>query len=250
MRKFAWFFLWLVLAAIPALAQDAPPQDAPPPQDSTPQSTTPPSSSSQTQPEAGETTPKKKTSTLFLPKHEIYAGFVHRSVSTIGNFPKAGLNGWTGSFDDNWKTWLGFIGELQGVYATIGVTGGGTEHPSVYTLMAGPQFFPLKHHKVTPFGHFLYGEGFYRLATDAYGGYPYTVTTQFSSAWEGGGGLDLHIKPNWSVRLVQFDYVSTHFKSAMVGTTTTGSGSSSGGNPNSQGGYRLSFGVIRYFGKR
>jgi hypothetical protein len=229
MKKFAGFFALLLLAVVPAVAQDAPSQNTPPPQDSTSQST----SSSQTTPEASPPE-KKPISTLFTPKYELSAGFAHRSFYTTG-LPKIGMYGAYGSFAYNWKRWLGFEGEIQAVYKTINVTNGGTEKPSVYTALVGPQIYPFKHHKLSPFGHFLYGEGYYREAIGSYSGFPSTVNTYFSRSWEGGGGLDVHLWPKWSVR-AGFDYGSTSF--------------GSGGGSGSQGGYRISIGMVRYFGER
>jgi hypothetical protein len=236
MRKVAGLFALMLLVAIGAVAQDAPPQDNTPPQDTSSQSS---SSSSQTAPEENQK-PEKKPSSLFSPKYEISGGYAHRSFYTTG-YPKIGMNGWYGSFDYNWRSWLGFQGEAQGMYKTITSPAAATEMPSLYTLMAGPEIFPFKHHKLTPFGHFLYGEGYYRDAFGAYGGIGSAVNTYFSHAWEGGGGLDVHIKPHWSVR-GGFDYGSTHFTAS---SSSGGSGSSVG-----QGSIRFSFGFVYYFRKR
>lgn len=238
MKKFAGLFALILLMAIPALAQDAPSQDTPP-QDTSSQSSSS-SSSSQTTPEENQK-PEKKVSTRFSPKYEISAGYSHRSFYVTG-YPKIGMNGWVGSFDYDWKQWLGFEGEAQGVYKTITSPVAATETPSLYTIMGGPQIFPFRHHKLTPFGHFLYGEAYYRDAFGAYGGIGSALNTYFSHAWEGGGGLDVHIKPHWSVRGM-FDYGSTHF------TARSSSGGSSG-STSGQGSYRVSVGLVYYFGER
>jgi hypothetical protein len=227
MKKFAGLFVLLVLVVVTATAQDAPSQDTPP-QDTSSQST---SSSSQTTPDQKA----EKKSSAFSPKYEISAGFAHRSFGETGA-QKIGMNGWDGSFVDNWKHLLGFEGEIQGVYKTISSTAAATATPSLYTAMAGPRIYPFRHHKLSPFGHFLYGEGYYRQAFGPYGGFGSRVTNFFSHAWEGGGGLDVHIKPQWSVR-GGFDYGSTRF------------GSSSGG-VSSQGSYRISVGLVHYIGER
>ncbi|MGC2330557.1 MAG: hypothetical protein WA581_03820 [Candidatus Acidiferrales bacterium] len=226
MKKFAGLFVLLVLVVVPAVAQDAPSQDSPS------QSTS--SSSSQTTPDENQK-PEKKPSSQFSPKYEISAGYAHRSYYTAGS-AKIGMNGWVGSFDYNWRTWLGFEGEIQGVYKTIYYVDAATAMPSIYTIMAGPQLFPFRHHKYTPFGHVLFGEGYYRQAFGPYGGFGSSETDYFSHAWEAGGGLDVHIKPHWSVRGM-FDYGSTHFGSSSSGST-------------GQGSYRFSVGMVYYFGKK
>jgi hypothetical protein len=228
MKKFAGIFVLLLLVAIPAVAQDAPSQD------SSSQSSSS-SSSSQAAPEENQQA-EKKVSSLFSPTYEISAGYSHRSFYTTG-LPKVGMNGWFGSFAYDWKSWLAAEAEVQGVYKTIPVTGGGTENPSLYTILAGPQIYPFKHHKLSPFGHFLYGEGYYRLMIGPYGGFGSSLTTYFSHSWETGGGLDVHIKPHWSVRGM-FDYGSTHFHSGSSGSTA------------GQGSYRVAVGIVYYIGEK
>ncbi|HTX16281.1 MAG TPA: hypothetical protein VMD77_13370 [Candidatus Baltobacteraceae bacterium] len=235
MKKFAGLFVLLMLVVVAAAAQDAPPQETPPPDSSSQSTPSTSSSSSQTEPEAGEKQEKKKVSTRYAPKYEIAVGFAHRSYGIAGA-SKIGMNGWFGSFDYDWKSRIGFVGEAQGVYTTQYPPQAGVEHISLYSLMAGPQIYPFAHHKVTPFGHFLYGEGFYRNSIGPYSPFPSNVVTDFSHSWEGGGGLDWHIKPNWSVRAFQFDYGSTHF------FKSNGTGS--------QGSYRISFGIVYYLGSR
>lgn len=232
MKTLAGLFVLLMLFAVPARAQDnPPPQDNTPPQDTSQSSSS--SSTAQTAPDETEQ-PKKKVSTLFRPKYEISVGYDHRSFYVAGS-PKIGMNGWVASFDYDWKSWLGFEGEGQGVYKTITNVGAATQYPSLYTIMAGPQVFPFRHHKVSPFGHFLYGEGYYRIEAGPYGGFGSAVQTSHAHALEGGGGIDVKFSENWAIRGM-FDYGTTHF------------GGSSGSA--SQGGYRFSIGVVYYLGRK
>lgn len=232
MKKFAGLFVLWVLVVAPAMAQDSSSQDTPP-QDTSSQST---SSSSQTTPDENQKPEKKKVSTLFSPRYEISAGYDHRSFGPAGT-PRYGMTGWVGSFDYDWKSWLGFEGEVQGVYATRYPPPGqgGVEKPSIYTIMGGPQIFPFRHHKVSPFGHFLYGEGYNRVTVGPYSSFGSSTTTAFSHALEGGGGLDLKFKENWAVRGM-FDYGSTRFY--------TSSGTSSDSS------YRISVGLVYYLGRK
>ncbi|HUA01883.1 MAG TPA: hypothetical protein VMB02_16220 [Candidatus Aquilonibacter sp.] len=228
MKKFAGIFILLVLTAIPAVAQDAPSQDTPP-QDSGAQP------SQQPAPEAGQAEKKPKVIERYSPRYEVSAGFDHRPY-TVNGGPHVGMNGWYGSFDYNWKTWLGFVGEAQGVYTTLHPIQAGVEKPSMYLAMAGPQFYPLRHHFVTPFGHFLYGGGYYREMIGTYSGFPSVVVTDTTRAWELGGGLDVRIHhTHWSVRAIQFDYGNTNFKKL---------------SDKGQGSYRVSFGVVYSWGER
>jgi opacity protein-like surface antigen len=232
MKKFAGLFVLLMMAVAPAMAQDASPQDNPPPQDTSSSQST--SSTSQTAPDQNEKPEKKKVSTLFRPKYEISAGFDHRSYGPAGS-SRIGMHGWDGSFDYDWKSWLGFEGEIQGVYATISAPGAATATPSIYTILGGPQIFPFRHHKISPFGHFLYGEGYLRQAFGPYNSFGSSVNDFYSHAWEGGGGIDVKFKENWAVRGM-FDYGSTRFGG--------GSGTSSDSS------YRISIGLVYYLGRK
>ncbi|HTW24751.1 MAG TPA: hypothetical protein VMD78_14195 [Candidatus Baltobacteraceae bacterium] len=233
MKRLAGLLVLLMLVVVPARAQDTQSQDNPPSQENTPpQSTSSSSSSSASQTNTEETEqPKKKVSTLFRPKYEISVGYDHRSFYLTGQ-PKIGMNGWVASFDYDWKSWLGFEGEGQGVYKTITNVGAATQYPSLYTIMGGPQIFPFRHHKVSPFGHFLYGEGYFRLPSAAYGTFGPGFQSSFSHSLEGGGGLDVKFKDNWAIRGM-FDYGTTRFFGA------TG-----------QGGYRISIGLVYYLGRK
>jgi hypothetical protein len=231
MRKLAWLLVLVAWFVVPAAAQDT--SQNPPPDQSTPQGQSTPES--QTTPPAAES-PKPKPRPRYTAKYEISAGFAHRSFSTSPGAPKIGMNGWYGSVDYNWKRWLGFAADGLGVYTRINSGLASTYHnqtESIYTFMVGPQFFPFKHRKVTPFGHFLYGGAYFRQYTSPVGGFGSNLVTSFSRAWEGGGGLDVTLRQHWGLRLVEFDYGSTRF--------FAGSGQSS---------YRVSVGFVYRFGQR
>jgi hypothetical protein len=128
--------------------------------------------------------------------------------------------------------WLSGKFELSGEYghrAYVGSTG-------TYNALVGPQFFPFHHHKITPWGEFLLGEGYYRNAIPAFGGFPSATIAGFSFTWEGGLGLDWRIKTRWDVRPIEFDYVSSKFLP---------------GQPNQvrQSNYRAAIGVVYRIGK-
>lgn len=163
------------------------------------------------------------------PQIEISAGGTFNRYTAPSGFD-LDMAGWTGSGDYNLRTWLGAELEASGDYnnkATIGRT-------SVYKLLVGPQFFPLRHHRLTPWAHVLFGESYYRNSIPSNGGFPSQVNSDVAATWEGGAGLDLNVKGHWSARLLQFDYAPTRFF----------------GNKPSQPGYQVSIGLIYRIGKR
>lgn len=140
------------------------------------------------------------------------------------------MAGWTASGEYNVFRWLG--GEFQGsgAYNNRAVIG----HTSLYTVQVGPVFYPLRHHKITPWGHFLIGEGYYRDSIPQNGGFPAKVSADFAKAWRVGAGLDLNLKRRWGVRMFQFDYGPTRFFTNKV----------------SQPDYRLSIGLTYRIGSK
>jgi hypothetical protein len=103
--------------------------------------------------------------------------------------------------------WLSPKFEISGEYgrrAYVGTTG-------TYNALIGPQFFPFHHHKITPWGQVLVGEGYYRNWIPAFAGFPSSTVEGFSFTYEGGLGLDWRIKTRWDVRPIEFDYLSSKF---------------------------------------
>jgi hypothetical protein len=151
------------------------------------------------------------------------------------NAPTGYLNmpGWTASGGYTVRRWLGAQAELTGWYANKALVG----FTSVHTAMIGPEFFPLGHHRFTPFGHFLFGESYYRDSIPAFGGFPSKVNTDLRFAWEGGLGLETHYKRNWSIRFPQFDYVATRFYTNQPNTP-------------GQSNYRLQLAVVYSIGQK
>jgi hypothetical protein len=147
---------------------------------------------------------------------------------------KIGMPGWYASADYNFHKFRNHFGveiEGSGNYRNQGYYG----RTSVYTFFAGPRIYPFGHHKLTPYGHVLFGGGYYRNVIPPAGGADFTtLRTYGSKAWEAGGGLDLNIKKHWGVRMLELDYARTRFYSYNI----------------KQANYRASIGVIYRFGGR
>jgi hypothetical protein len=115
--------------------------------------------------------------------------------------------GWSASANYAFRRWLSAKAEASGDYghrAYVGAT-------SVHDLLVGPQFFPFRHHKLTPWGQFLFGEGYYRNTIPAFGGFPTQTNADFSFTWEAGAGLDVNFKHRWALRLIEFEFTSWKF---------------------------------------
>jgi len=215
MKKVVGLCGLLALFAVPAMAQDQPPAD-------------------QNQPPAAQTAPAKVKRIYVTPKFEISGGYTLRTYyATTG--ATLDMNGWFGSFDDNLKSWLGV--EAEGTGARKNQGGLNTGNAEIYTLLGGPKIFPFRHHKLTPYGHFLFGLGYYENVVPPYGGYPGTTNTYAVYAWQAGGGIDYNLSRHWGIRVVQVDFGSANFYPNTANYTNRGT-------------HRVSFGFVYRFGQR
>lgn len=116
-------------------------------------------------------------------------------------------DGGNGSMVYHLTEYLGVAGDGARVWAPSTATQGGL---NLTTYLGGPQVSALVMGHLLPFGHFLLGKAEADgLATLRGSG----STSAFADAW--GGGLDLVLSHDTSVRLAEIDEDITHFKEAM-----------------------------------
>jgi len=130
-------------------------------------------------------------------KAELFGGYSYVRLDTSPG--SENFNGWNASLDVNTFKILGFKADFGGTYASP--SGIGTH---MYTFLFGPQL-NLPTPFVSPFVHALFGGA--HIGTSAAG-----ITgsnTSFASAI--GGGIDVHPLPIVGLRLIQVDYLNTHF---------------------------------------
>ncbi len=82
---------------------------------------------------------------------------------------------------------------------------------SEWTYLVGPEF-DVPRRLFTPYGHLLFGEGHLDTSTNASTGT--TTAGSHSYAWEVGGGLRLRPARNFSIQIVQLDFIHTSFNNA------------------------------------
>ena len=168
------------------------------------------------------------------PAWDVEGGYLYRSFYSPTTANRFAMNGWDASFDHNIRKWIGVAGDFNGTYRNQGVNGGDT---NIYTFMVGPRIYPFGHrHKLIPYGQVLFGGGYDRLTFPASGGFPKITTDSAAFAWAGGGGVQVRLKPNWALRLFEFDYEQTRFSNYPNQTTVT------------QGNYRISVGIVYHIG--
>ena len=124
-------------------------------------------------------------------KVEMFGGYSYQRVDASPSF---NLNGW--EFSGQYKTagWLGFVADFDGHYGSPSGISTSTHH-----YLFGPQVsWPAR---VSPFAHVLIGAGHLN-----FGG---LGDTSFSTAI--GGGIDTRLVPRIYWRVIQGDYIYTHY---------------------------------------
>jgi hypothetical protein len=128
---------------------------------------------------------------------DVFGGYSYMRLRTS---PAANFNGWELAGQYRFNNWLGGVADVDGHYGKLaGVSS------TVHTFLFGPQVsWPAR---VSPFAHVLVGG-----AHLGGGGFS---DTSFSAAF--GAGIDTRIARSISWRIIQGDFLPTHF----VGGTQT-----------------------------
>jgi Outer membrane protein beta-barrel domain len=145
-------------------------------------------------------------------KMELSAGYTYRAFSPDASTTLK-TNGGFVSAEYNVISWIGAEVEATGVIRKQGTDNLGTAQTlTIFTAMGGPRIYPLRHRRISLYGHVLIGEGYYRLTSPAFGGFPAKVTTSNGFSFEAGTGVDLRLKSHWSILLGEGDYGETSFQ--------------------------------------
>jgi hypothetical protein len=122
---------------------------------------------------------------------ELFGGY---SYMRLGTSPGRNFNGWELAGQYKLTSWLGGVADFDGHYGKIAGASS-----SVHTFLFGPQVsWPTR---VSPFAHVLVG--------GAHLGGSRFSSTSFSAAI--GAGIDTTIAERFSWRIIEIDYLPTHF---------------------------------------
>ena len=145
------------------------------------------------------------TSTLFAQeetsKGEVFGGYQFARFSDGIAVKDLNGNGWDAGFAYYFSRWLGAKADFSGSYATDDTSSGLPFRVTNYTYTFGPVISPRNHSRFDPFGQFLFGGYHETLA-----GYP---NSDRGFAMLAGGGLDVHLRPNLSLRATEVDWLYT-----------------------------------------
>jgi hypothetical protein len=143
-----------------------------------------------------------------IPKWDLSAGYTLQIFRTVSGGPRTSLQGWYASVNYNYYSWLGIEAQASGDYRFQPNPGSDI---AIYGLMAGPRIYPLRHRKLEPWAHILFGGAIFRSHYPAFGGIGPITRVYDSKAFEGGGGFDLNRWSHWGIRLIEIDYERTQF---------------------------------------
>jgi hypothetical protein len=162
------------------------------------------------------------------PRVEIFGGYQY--VRTDGPFSgDHNAAGWTAAVSTNFNKYLGLTTEFSGHWGSPGFTdfksvtfpasASGNLNYRTYGFMGGPRF-TIREGRVTTYGHALFGFGHIRynkaqltrfLALLEPGRQPSSFSSNsFAAAF--GGGVDVRLSPAVSLRVIQAEYLLTHFR--------------------------------------
>ncbi|HEV2424697.1 MAG TPA: outer membrane beta-barrel protein [Terriglobia bacterium] len=132
------------------------------------------------------------------PAVEVFGGYSHL-MGNLGN-STVNLNGFDGSVTENLNRWFG--GTLD-ISSQFGTEAGYKVNSQ--TITYGPMIAYRKNPKIVPFAHGLLG------AVRGSPEYLGISKSEYRFAMLGGGGVDVRLSSRVSLRLVQFDYLFSHF---------------------------------------
>jgi opacity protein-like surface antigen len=181
------------------------------------------------------------------PAIELFGGYSYARLDAPGIAPPYSLitsgnqggNGYHFAAQANFTSWLGIYGDFAGYYASPTVNGGLVGLPtqvkaneSAYPFLFGPQLSFRKLRPATLFAHALIG-GMHENA-NVPGGFGAETGTKYAYGF--GAGVDVKVARILAVRVVQADYIRSHFPTSDT--------------VNAQNNWRISTGIVFRGGSR
>ncbi len=133
------------------------------------------------------------------PKAEVSGDYEYIHINPGGN----NCQGGAGSVAGNLNSWFGVVGEFGGCKVT-GQPAGVSAHALNYLF--GPRVTYRSYGSLEPFGHILLGG---ERLTASVTGLGSASTNAVAMAI--GGGADYKLKGHFAIRLIQVEYLYTHF---------------------------------------
>ncbi len=129
------------------------------------------------------------------PKAEVFGGYQYIRLNPGGT----NCQGFGGSAAGNLNNWFGVVGDF-GYCKVTGLPSGTSAHAINYLF--GPRVTYRSYGSLTPFAHVLFGG-------QHFGGTGGGTANSFAMAL--GGGADYRMTEHLALRLIEVDYLYTHF---------------------------------------
>jgi len=190
-----------------------------------------------------------------FPRFEVGVDYSYARYAPSAPYSKGhSLNGGGGELNINFNEYLSIKMDLQGYgsnlttfniapNATFPLGASGNVQGNLFTYLFGPQI-KVRAHRFQPYGHLLfggahtnvYGNAFHTICQPIVGGCGFSgAPASDAFAMDFGGGVDIPVHKNISIRPVQFDYLLTRFHNPFTGD-------------NNQNNFRYSAGIVFAFG--
>ena len=190
-----------------------------------------------------------------FPRAEVGVDYSYARFAPSAPYSKGhSLNGGGGELNINFNEYLSIKMDLQGYGSnlttfniapnpTFPLGASGNVQGNLFTYLFGPQIKVRAHH-FQPFGHLLfggahtnvYGNAFHTICQPIVGGCAISKAPASDAfAMDFGGGVDIPVHKNVSIRPAQFDYLLTRFHNPFTGD-------------NNQNNFRYSAGIVFAFG--
>jgi opacity protein-like surface antigen len=132
------------------------------------------------------------------PKMEVFGGYSFFRCNPDNAKGSCDLHGWMGSAAINATNWLAGVGEFGGNYGSLD----DADNVNTLSFLFGPRFFIRRNEKVTPFVHALVGDTWLHAKAGKT-----TIREEHDFTLAFGGGLNLKVSKNFSLRPFQADYL-------------------------------------------
>lgn len=141
-------------------------------------------------------------------KAEVFGAYQHTNLSDSIATKRLSSNGWNAGFAYYFSRYVGVKADFGGAYATDDTSSFQPFSVRNYTYTFGPVISAGRDKRLTPFGEALFGG--YRETLAGY------ANSYSAFAMLAGGGIDVKVARQFSVRAVQVDWLYTRPPSAVV----------------------------------
>jgi len=140
---------------------------------------------------------------------EVFGGYQYLHIGGSDGVSGQGFNGWDAAVTGYFSKFVGVTGDFSGSYATVD---GVNAH--VYSYSGGP-VIAFREGKINPFAHFLVGGSTFGASADG------VSVSKNGFSMMAGGGVDVKVAHDISVRLADVDWVYYHIGGFDGGSSTS-----------------------------